>query len=82
METDVYDREGVLMKGKVKWFNAHKGYGFIVSDDRKEYFVHWKSIVSKSPTEQKILEQNDIVEFDTMDTDKGNQAINIIRQNI
>ena len=32
------------MKGKVKWFNAEKGYGFIVSEDGKEVFVHYSSI--------------------------------------
>ncbi|HNQ43268.1 MAG TPA: cold shock domain-containing protein, partial [Candidatus Cloacimonadota bacterium] len=31
------------MTGKVKWFNKNKGYGFIITDDNKEYFVHWKS---------------------------------------
>ena len=70
------------MLGKVKWFNSNKGYGFIITDDRKEYFVHWKSIVSKSPTEQKILIQNDRVEFDILQTSKGIQAINIIRLNV
>jgi CspA family cold shock protein len=70
------------MRGKVKWFNSNKGYGFILTDDNKEYFVHWKSIISKTPNEIKILEQNDIVEFDLLKTEKGVQAINIIRQNV
>ena len=70
------------MKGKVKWFNSNKGYGFIITDDKKEYFVHWKSIVSMSPNEQKTLDQNDIVEFDIIQTDKGDQAINILKQNV
>jgi CspA family cold shock protein len=34
------------MTGKVKWFNPNKGYGFILTDDGHEYFVHWKSIVT------------------------------------
>ncbi len=72
-------RKGVMMKGKVKWFNSNKGYGFIITDDNTEYFVHWKSIVTKNPTELKVLEQNETVEFDLIQTDKGVQAINIIR---
>ena len=71
----------VVMKGKVKWFNKNKGYGFIITDDNKEYFVHWKSIVTNSPRELKVLEQDELVTFDLMETDKGVQAINIIRVN-
>ncbi len=74
--TNIYE---VHMKGKVKWFNKNKGYGFIITDDSKEYFVHWKSIVTNSPRELKVLEQDEIVSFDLMETDKGIQAINIIR---
>ena len=69
------------MKGKVKWFNKNKGYGFIITDDNKEYFVHWKSIVTNSPRELKVLEQDELVTFDLMETDKGIQAIYIIRVN-
>ena len=69
------------MKGKVKWFNQNKGFGFIITDDNKEYFVHWSAIVTKSPKELKTLNQNEIVEFGIIKTDKGEQAINIIRIN-
>ena len=70
------------MKGKVKWFNANKGFGFILTEDEtKEYFVHWKSIVTKSNNELKILEPGEAVEFDLFNTDKGIQAINVIRLN-
>ncbi len=78
---DVHDTKEVLMKGKVKWFNKNKGYGFILTDDNKEYFVHWKSIVTNSPRELKVLEQDEDVTFDLMETEKGIQAINIIRTN-
>ena len=74
-------KRGTLMRGKVKWFNKNKGYGFILTDDNKEYFVHWKSIVTNSPRELKVLEQDEEVTFDLMETDKGIQAINIIRIN-
>ena len=67
------------MKGKVKWFNPNKGFGFLISEDKKEYFAHWNSIVAKSNTEYKTLEQDDEVEFDVIKTDKGVQAVNIIR---
>jgi CspA family cold shock protein len=67
------------MKGKVKWFNGNKGYGFILTEDNKEYFAHWSSIVTKSPNEIKTLDQHDVVQFDILETDKGVQAINIIR---
>jgi len=76
---DVSETKEVLMKGKVKWFNKNKGYGFILTDDNKEYFVHWKSIVTNSPRELKVLEQDEEVTFDLMETEKGIQAINIIR---
>jgi CspA family cold shock protein len=67
------------MTGKVKWFSASKGYGFIVTNDNKEFFVHWSAIVTKSPSDVKTLEQNDKVSFDVIETEKGTQAINIIR---
>jgi cold shock protein len=67
------------MKGKVKWFNTNKGYGFIVTEDNQEYFVHWKSIVTSSPMDLKVLEQDEEVEFDLLQTDKGVQAINVMR---
>ena len=67
------------MRGKVKWFNANKGYGFIITPDHKEYFVHWTSIVTKSHNDLKTLEQNDSVDFDVFMTDKGPQAVNIIK---
>ncbi|MCD4652017.1 MAG: cold shock domain-containing protein [Candidatus Cloacimonetes bacterium] len=69
------------MNGTVKWFNKNKGYGFIITEDNNEFFVHWKSIVTKSPSELKILEQDEKVQFDTIETDKGTQAINVIRLN-
>ncbi|HPY96586.1 MAG TPA: cold shock domain-containing protein [Candidatus Cloacimonadota bacterium] len=67
------------MKGIVKWFNSNKGYGFILTEDEKEYFVHWKSIVTKNPNELKTLEQDEEVQFDLIETNKGIQAINVMR---
>ncbi len=67
------------MRGKVKWFDETKGYGFILSEVGKEYFVHWKSIVTASDRDRKFLVQDEAVKFDLMETDKGIQAINVIR---
>ena len=69
------------MKGKVKWFNANKGFGFIVSEDNRECFAHWSSIVSKSNKDVKTLEQDETVEFDLQESGKGLQAVNIVRLN-
>jgi CspA family cold shock protein len=64
------------MKGKVKWFSKGKGYGFISGDDGKEYFVHWRSIQGEG---YKILVEGDEVEFKTEETEKGMQAVNVVR---
>lgn len=66
------------MKGKVKWFNDKKGFGFVMIES-KEYFVHWLSIVTASDREEKTLSAGEAVEFDLLKTDKGVQAINVIR---
>ncbi len=70
------------MRGTVKWFNQNKGYGFIILPNEKEYFVHWKSIVTNSPTDMKVLDQDEEVEFDIIETDRGVQAINVIRLSV
>ena len=69
------------MIGKVKWFDESKGYGFVLSEEGIEYFVHWKSIVTMSEMTRKYLVQDEDVQFDLMETDKGIQAINVVRLN-
>jgi len=69
------------MKGTVKWFDDTKGYGFVLTDEGKEYFVHWKSIVTVSDKDRKFLVNDEDVEFDLMETSKGTQAINVVRLN-
>lgn len=69
------------MVGKVKWFDDSKGYGFVLTEDGNEYFVHWKSIVTISEKSRKYLIPDEEIQFDLMETDKGTQAINVVRLN-
>ena len=63
------------MKGKVKWFNDQKGYGFITPDDgSKDLFVHHTGILSEG---FKSLFENQQVEFDKVDSEKGPKAANV-----
>ena len=63
------------MKGTVKWFNDQKGYGFITPEDgSKDLFVHHSSIVA---TGFKTLSENQKVEYDMVDSDKGPKATNV-----
>ena len=63
------------MKGKVKWFNDQKGYGFITPDDgSKDLFVHHTSIIAEG---FKTLAENQLVEFDSVQSDKGPKAANV-----
>ena len=59
------------MKGKVKWFNNEKGYGFIECDNLSDIFVHY-SVIKKEG--YKTLNEGDIVNFKSIETAKGLQA--------
>ena len=65
---------GGYMTGKVKWFNAAKGYGFITGDDGQEVFVHFSAILADG---YKTLEDGQEVEYDLNNGEKGPQAINV-----
>ncbi|MGI6662024.1 MAG: cold shock domain-containing protein [Bacillota bacterium] len=64
------------MQGRVKWFNAEKGYGFIERDDGPDVFVHYTAIQSDG---FRTLNQGDFVEFDIVEGPKGLQAANVVK---
>jgi len=66
-----------LTNGIVKWFNGRKGYGFITSDEGSDVFVHF-SAISGDDDDYKSLHENDKVEFELVEGQKGPQANNVV----
>ena len=65
----------IVAQGTVKWFNGEKGFGFITPEDgSKDVFVHFSAI---SATGYRSLDENQVVEFDITQGDKGPQATNV-----
>lgn len=64
--------------GKVKWFDDQKGYGFIVGDDHKEYFLHYSQIEMEG---HKTVEKGASVFFEESMSDKGLQALSVVAVN-
>ena len=67
--------EGGKMKGKVKFFNEIKEFGFITGEDGKDYFVHKSGILN-----DEILDKDDEVTFETEKGDKGMKAVKVSKQ--
>ena len=63
-----------MPRGKVKWFNNSKGYGFIQQEDGTDIFVHFSAIQGEG---YKTLEEGQGVEFEITQGPKGLQAANV-----
>jgi CspA family cold shock protein len=63
-----------MARGSVKWFNNQKGYGFITGEDGNDVFVHFSGLNMEG---FKTLEENQTVEYDVVDGEKGPQATNV-----
>lgn len=69
------EKEIGMARGTVKWFNAEKGYGFIAPEDGSaDVFVHYSDIVG---TGYRTLTENQQVEFEVGQSDKGTQATSV-----
>jgi CspA family cold shock protein len=68
----------VLTKGKVKWFNNQKGYGFILpeGDEGRDVFVHYSAIQGEG---YKTLNPEQEVEFELTQGAKGDMALNVVK---
>ena len=64
-----------MARGKVKWFNNKKGYGFITPESGSDVFVHFSAIKSDG---YKTLQEGQEVEFDIQQGPKGEQAANVV----
>ena len=65
------------MRGKVKWFNDEKGYGFINDGDHEDIFVHYSAIKKDG---YKTIKENTIVTFKLVETSKGLQATDVVEE--
>lgn len=62
--------------GKVKWFNAEKGFGFIETAEGQDVFVHFSAIQTEG---FKTLDEGQEVSFDIEEGQRGPQAANVVK---
>jgi len=65
-----------MARGKVKWFNGSKGYGFIAQEGGSDVFVHFSAIQGEG---FKSLDEGQEVEFEVVNGPKGLQAANVVK---
>ena len=64
-----------MIRGKVKWFNNEKGFGFIEYNEKEDIFVHYSAILSEG---YKTLVEGQYFEYEMVRTDKVLQAKNVV----
>lgn len=64
------------VNGTVKWFNTSKGFGFILTEDGKEVFVHYSDILSDG---FRNLTEGEAVTFKLVDNGKGLRAVEVTK---
>ncbi len=62
------------MKGTVKWYDAEKGYGFILTEEGNDLFIHRSGLSSSI----RSLENDEKVEFEVTDGPKGKVAVDLV----
>nr|WP_039944523.1 cold-shock protein [Thermicanus aegyptius] len=67
----------IVLEGRVKWFNATKGYGFIEREGGEDVFVHYSAINGEG---YKTLEEGQTVEFEIVQGARGPQAANVTKR--
>lgn len=69
--------EFFMLQGKVKWFNASKGFGFIEVEGQEDVFVHFSAIQGDG---YKSLDEGQLVSFEIVQGARGPQAANVHKQ--
>lgn len=64
-----------MPRGKVKWFNDAKGFGFIEQEEGSDIFVHYTAITMEG---FKTLSENQVVDFEVVEGPRGPQAANVV----
>jgi CspA family cold shock protein len=65
-----------MARGKVKWFNNQKGYGFITTEAGNDVFLHHSAIQGEG---FKTIDEGQEVEFEIAQGPKGEQAVNVVK---